>query len=727
MKLYPEPEMIIYGKENVDIPLNFQLDFHGGLSHSFQENMFLIFKQFSKEELEPLLRGEHSGRSMKCLLIRDNKPFSKEIKKFIPPRKVSDSNEGFSISLENDMIKITGTEEQGIIQGVHTLLELFRNNAYHGTIKSCSLQDGPFVPVRGVHMYLPAREDIPFYKRFVSRFLAPMHYNIVFLEVGGGMRFDRHPEINTGWEKFTKWVFEHHKRPFGPEGRFQDSAHAELAGGSFLEKDEVCSLVEWTRAYGMEVIPEIQSLSHSYYLTAGHPEIAELSDALWPDAYCPSNPDSRKILFDVLEEYIETIRPGMIHIGHDEWRVPALCPKCRGHAPELFARDICEIHNYLERKNIGTAMWADGLLPICDGKATYTCIDAIPREILLLHWNWWCREFQERLSLRGFKMILGNFSNLLQGDEWRQIAHDPNVLGAEVSSWVGMNRERFAVDGTVWHMLSGANYLWNGKKTDMENMYWLSSEYLPQISSRLNEFPHISCLNGTTACSVDISSILNVTSCVKTGNVKWNLDPLIPGKGKWRKIIYEIPNPWTHNHKKGVAVSDARNELNKENTGSVFGLEETVSGEQLFLPETIVIEIGKKVKGFVFFHFSSATGKRKNAPYQTVDEKNPLEWTEFLGYYQINYASGIVEHIDLHNGLNIDTLSCFIEDETKFPLLDVPPAVRIDSLSGFPSGALGGFEWRNFRADDEILSVSLHAGKNSFGIIPVLIALSILK
>lgn len=84
MKFYPEPEILTYGKENVDIPLNFQLDFRGGLSHSLQENMTSIFKQFSTGELEPLLRGKHSGKSMKCLLIRDDNLFSEEMKKAAP-------------------------------------------------------------------------------------------------------------------------------------------------------------------------------------------------------------------------------------------------------------------------------------------------------------------------------------------------------------------------------------------------------------------------------------------------------------------------------------------------------------------------------------------------------------------------------------------------------------------------------------------------------------------
>ena len=87
---------------------------------------------------------------------------------------------------------------------------------------------------------------------------SPLHYNTVFLEVGGAMQFDRHPEINEGTKAFARWVFDHHSRPLGVGGRFQDSAHAELAGGDTLSKDEIKELVEFTRLYGIEVIPEIE-------------------------------------------------------------------------------------------------------------------------------------------------------------------------------------------------------------------------------------------------------------------------------------------------------------------------------------------------------------------------------------------------------------------------------------------------------------------------------------
>ena len=42
---------------------------------------------------------------------------------------------------------------------------------YRGKCRSFTLQDAPRLPIRGVHIFLPSRADLPFYRRFVSRFL----------------------------------------------------------------------------------------------------------------------------------------------------------------------------------------------------------------------------------------------------------------------------------------------------------------------------------------------------------------------------------------------------------------------------------------------------------------------------------------------------------------------------------------------------------------------------
>ena len=722
LELYPRPNIMkeIEGEE-FPIPQGLNLGFVGSLNSSIKENVSKMCKRCFGEEIRPVLSEKSLSSTMNCFLICGN-DHDEETKKLLANPEPKEG--AYALSLKKGMAKVASANRLGVLQGVQTLLEIFRCNAKQGFIKPIFIQDSPFVQIRGVHLFLPAKEDIPFYKRFVSRFLAPLHYNTVFIEVGGGMRFEREPEINKGWGKFAEWVFEHEAMPVGPDNRLQDPAHAEVAGGSFLEKDEVQDLVNWTNSCGLEVIPEIQSLTHSYYLTAGHREISELPEAIWPGSYCPSNPKSYEILFNVIEEYIEVMNPKTIHIGHDEWREPALCPKCKGRAPELFAKDVSKIHDFLQSKNIRTAMWTDGLLPAYDGKTTYTCIDEIPKDILLLHWYWSVdRRFQDRLSSRGFQMILGNFGPSINQEEWNNIARRSEVLGAEISSWVGMNQDRFAIDDITWRILVGAEVLWSGKKPSLDKTWRVASECVPRIVSRLGEYPLISYSKKFKSIPVDLTPYLNAQPKITGKNTQWDVTFLYPGKHEWRRIIYEIVNSWVHKNKIGVGVSYKKSNIQEGMGGEEVGFEERTHDESLlsFPKEVTDIELNKKIKGLVFFHFASTKGKQEG----TTDHKNPLLCAELLGYYEINYASGAKEVVELRYGLNIASMDRFVGSEDKGPLLYAPPAIRRNDLS-LSSSAIWGFEWRNPRPHDRVVFLAIQSVETESNAFPVLIALSML-
>ncbi|MDO8541318.1 MAG: family 20 glycosylhydrolase [Opitutaceae bacterium] len=114
-------------------------------------------------------------------------------------------------------------------------------------------------------------------------------YNQLIVEMNAAMRLDRHPELNAGWTEFARDLINSRRdRPNGPKGEGTDSTHHDTGDGAVIEKDEVADLVQWARKYHIDVIPEIPALSHSYYLLTRHREIADMADAEWPDAYCPS-------------------------------------------------------------------------------------------------------------------------------------------------------------------------------------------------------------------------------------------------------------------------------------------------------------------------------------------------------------------------------------------------------------------------------------------------------
>ncbi len=227
-----------------------------------------------------------------------------------------------------------------------------------------------YKPLRGVHFYLPGRAQIPFFKRVLT-WLAGLGYNTLFLEVGGGMRYDRHPAINAAWERFCAEATAFPGGPAGLQGSQpfpKDSTHTELGSGSYLEKAEVADVVSFARALGIDVIPEVQTFSHSYYLCGAYPEITERDDDPWPDTYCPSHPRTYEIVFDVLQEVIDVCTPRIIHIGHDELYHIGLCPRCRDKSgAELLGYDVRRIHDFLAARGVRTSLWGDKLVPLTIG------------------------------------------------------------------------------------------------------------------------------------------------------------------------------------------------------------------------------------------------------------------------------------------------------------------------------------------------------------------------
>lgn len=88
------------------------------------------------------------------------------------------------------------------------------------------------------------------------------------------MEFDRHPEIHEAWREANRRA---------AAGEIPPVPHGSMvAGGDVLTKQEVRGIVEVIKRYGIEVIPEVQTLAHVEYLNLSHPEFAEI----------PADPDA---------------------------------------------------------------------------------------------------------------------------------------------------------------------------------------------------------------------------------------------------------------------------------------------------------------------------------------------------------------------------------------------------------------------------------------------------
>lgn len=399
------------------------------------------------------------------------------------------SREEYELDVSYDGVSIKAGDLRGAIYAASSLVQLIEKKEYL-YVPCTFVRDFSYKSIRGVHFFMPERSKIADFKKLID-LMAFVKMNTVIIEVGGGMEYERHPEINTAWEKFCKTVnnfpgLNGYKSFQGSDFYWKDALHTELCGGSFLTKSEVKDIVDYCKKRGMDVIPEIQALSHCYYLTIAHPEIAELSDDPFPDTYCPSNEKSYELYFDVAEEVIEAFNPTTVSIGHDEIRVLGWCDKCKdksGH--ELVGNDILRLYDFYKKHGIRIAMWAESAqvfenyLGVQTGSddietvdkfgryyklpATYKCIDMLPDDILMIDWyHSMGHDSEGCFNSRGFDVIYGNFHGSLFG-EWDERSSKKFIKGAEVSSWCVATPEIFARDGIIFEMLFSAYILWSSE------------------------------------------------------------------------------------------------------------------------------------------------------------------------------------------------------------------------------------------------------------------------
>lgn len=380
---------------------------------------------------------------------------------------------GYRLTVSAQGIRLVASDLRGFVQGIETLIKLIRD----GEIPACEVEDAPFCPFRGVHLFLPAPDQMAFCKRLIKHLLSPMGYNHIIMEIAGAMRFDSHPEINDAFLEANRRA---------EAGLWPPFPHGGVGGRQVVEKDAIRDLCAYARRYGIEIIPEIQSLGHVQFMTLAHPEIAEraadapvheptderLADVppneFYAHCYCPSNPVSYAILFDLIDEIVDVFEPKeYVHMGHDEVYQIGVCPICRERDPaELFAEDVLRIREHLAARGLKMMIWSDMLQPVTKYK-TPAAIEKIPQDVVMLDFIWYFhvdKDIEDNLLPHGFSVIAGNmYSSHYPRYESR--IRKAGMIGGQVSAWVQTEEESLAREGKLYDFLYSAQMLWSDTYT----------------------------------------------------------------------------------------------------------------------------------------------------------------------------------------------------------------------------------------------------------------------
>ncbi|HET7214404.1 MAG TPA: beta-N-acetylhexosaminidase [Terriglobia bacterium] len=559
--------------------------------------------------------------------------------------------EGYMLDATSQGVAVLGRDPAGAFYGLQTLRQILEKSGDGLYVPAQRIVDWPDKPFRGVYIFVPGRRHLAYFKRFVREVMAPLKLNKVIVEMDAGMQFDRHPELNAGWIDFTKDMkYTRRGRSTGPHEQFQDSGNMVFTDGGVLEKEEVAEMVRYARQHYVDVIPEISTLTHSYYLLTRHRELAEITSAEWPDTYCPSNPATYRLAYDVMDEYIEVMKPRMVHIGHDEWRMPwGICPRCKGKDPTvLFAQDVNKIYSHLKRQNVEVAMWGDHLIERVRGRvfqqahspvgyryqtpgalSPQQVRELMPKDILIFNWFWNDSEGEGgekndiELSELGFHQVYGNMTPEIQNYERR--SQREGVVGGAPSSWADTTEFNFGKD-MMYDIVGCANLTWSRSAPAPHDLSEKAQRAMPDFRRRVSMQLWPS--DDDPVTPVDISAHLNAPA----GNSALkgvDLAPLRSGAVRAGNLVFNLVNAGENAGRNAIAAH---------------------TGEQRTKSGTVSIPLGEDASSVIFLHACSLPGRNELAFEETW---NNADTADLLGFYRFVYEDGLVETAPVRYGVNI--------------------------------------------------------------------------
>ncbi len=420
---------------------------------------------------------------------------------------------GFTLKVTEQGAALAASDERGFIMAVETLIKLIED----GEISACEIKDDPRHPFRGVHLYVPGVDYMDFAKRMVKYLFSPMGYNSIIMEVAGGMKFDSHPLIS---EKTDEAVQK------GKDGVWPPFPHGSVAEGKAVDKAVLKDLIQYIKGYGIEVIPEIQSLGHVQFMTIAYPEIAEVPEqedsevkdtraedarpaTFYKHCYCPSNEKSYEILFDLIDEIVEVFEPKeYVHMGHDEVYEIGVCKVCKHkNAADLFAYDINKIYDYLKKKGLKMMIWADMLQLGSKRKyQTPPAIDMIPKDIVMLDFVWYFHlkdDIEDHLLGHGFKVAMGNLYSS-HYPRYCTRSRKEGMVGGQISAWVRVNPESQAQEGKFFDYYMTAQMLMSDDyRPEYTHVYdMMISKLMPTLREKLEGIRFPSRKKGATVTTL---------------------------------------------------------------------------------------------------------------------------------------------------------------------------------------------------------------------------------
>jgi hexosaminidase len=283
----------------------------------------------------------------------------------VPDERTPVNPEGYRLEV-GPRVLLSTHGDRGRLYGVQTLLQMLIADPGGVAVRCAQIVDEPSMGFRAWHMASPSEADLPTYRRMVD-VLAALKYNAIVWEVNEQLQYETHPDI---------------------------------ARAGAPTKAQLKDLVAYAKLRRFEVIPQLATFAHFGYALQ-RPAYKGLAESQQTTQgirslfnYCPSNPATYDLVFDLMGEVAEVFEPRYFHIGHDEASFDdiGVCDRCKGTDPwVLWARDINKLDAWIKARGMRTVMWGDQFLPQHNGDKpffTARATDMIPKDILIFDWHY---------------------------------------------------------------------------------------------------------------------------------------------------------------------------------------------------------------------------------------------------------------------------------------------------------------------------------------------------
>ena len=231
--------------------------------------------------------------------------------------------------------------------------------------------------VKGICLSAPKPDELDMFEEFVEKKLAPGGCNLIIMLIRYRYQFKSHPECAS---------------PNSP-----------------LNEEQVKRVIAICRKHNIRLIPKMNLMGHQSEKTAdsldgllkGHPEFDEtpdLDEVFYCRSLCPSHPDIKPVVFDLMDEMVDVFESDGIHIGMDEVFDIGKCDRCKDTPTyKLFAGWVNALADHNKSRGIQTYMWGDRLLNGLEtgygaweasGNFTEPAIDMIRKDILICDWHY---------------------------------------------------------------------------------------------------------------------------------------------------------------------------------------------------------------------------------------------------------------------------------------------------------------------------------------------------